>query len=66
MTAYVLYGLLWIVTRNIKIVGHFQRYPCDIVFLPMSIVFGWFHCLFIKTWALFTLNQVRFLLWFPS
>lgn len=44
-------------TKVIKLVGLFRRNPSDIVYLPLSIVFGWFHGL-IKLWALFTLNMV--------
>jgi len=43
-------------TKVIKLVGLFRRNPSDIVYLPLSIVFGWFHG-FIKLWALFTLNM---------
>ena len=44
-------------TKVVKLVGLFRRNPSDIVFLPVSIVFGYFHGL-IKLWALFTLKQV--------
>lgn len=37
--------------------GLFRRNPSDIVFLPLSIAFGYFHGL-IKLYALFTLNMV--------
>jgi hypothetical protein len=43
-------------TKVVKLVGLFRKNPSDIVFLPVSIVFGYFHGL-IKLWALFTLKQ---------
>lgn len=45
--------MLW--TKNIKLVGLFCREPLDIVFLPVSILFGYFHGL-IKIYALLTLR----------
>jgi hypothetical protein len=45
-------------TKVIKLVGLFRRNPQDIVFLPVSIIFGYFHG-FIKLYALLTLNMVR-------
>lgn len=46
-------------TKLIKLVGLFVREPLDIAFLPVSILFGYFHGL-IKLYALFTLRMVRF------
>ncbi|KAK4658438.1 Type 2 glycosyltransferase [Podospora pseudocomata] len=43
-------------TKVVKLVGLFRRNPSDIMFLPVSILFGWFHG-FIKLYALFTLKQ---------
>ncbi|KAI0452380.1 glycosyltransferase family 2 protein [Xylaria acuta] len=43
-------------TKVVKLVGLFQRQPRDIIFLPVSILFGYFHG-FIKLYALFTLNM---------
>ncbi|KAI0383570.1 glycosyltransferase family 2 protein [Hypomontagnella monticulosa] len=43
-------------TKVIKLVGLFRRNPSDIVFLPVSIIFGYFHGL-IKLYALLTLNM---------
>ncbi|KAG5971874.1 hypothetical protein E4U58_007148 [Claviceps cyperi] len=43
-------------TKVVKLIGLFRRNPSDIVFLPLSIVFGYFHGL-IKLYALFTLNM---------
>jgi cellulose synthase/poly-beta-1,6-N-acetylglucosamine synthase-like glycosyltransferase len=42
-------------TKVVKLVGLFVRNPSDLVYLPVSIVFGYFHGL-IKLWALVTLN----------
>jgi hypothetical protein len=44
-------------TKVVKLVGLFVRNPSDLVYLPVSIVFGYFHGL-IKLWALVTLNVV--------
>ncbi|OTB01239.1 glycosyltransferase family 2 protein [Hypoxylon sp. CI-4A] len=43
-------------TKVVKLVGLFRRNPSDIVFLPVSVVFGYFHGL-IKLYALVTLNM---------
>ncbi|EJT69092.1 hypothetical protein GGTG_13360 [Gaeumannomyces tritici R3-111a-1] len=43
-------------TKVVKLVGLFRKNPADIVFLPLSIVFGYLHG-FIKLYALFTLNM---------
>ncbi|RYP54491.1 hypothetical protein DL768_000693 [Monosporascus sp. mg162] len=43
-------------TKVIKLVGLFRRHPSDIVYLPVSVVFGYFHGL-IKLYALMTLNM---------
>ncbi|PKS08275.1 hypothetical protein jhhlp_005219 [Lomentospora prolificans] len=42
--------------KVIKLVGLFRRNPSDIMFLPVSIIFGYFHGL-IKIYALCTLNM---------
>lgn len=44
-------------TKVVKLVGLFVRNPSDLMFLPVSIVFGYFHGL-IKLYALFTLKMV--------
>jgi len=46
-------------TKVVKLVGLFVRNPSDIMFLPASILFGYFHGL-IKLYALFTLKMVSF------
>ncbi|OIW23948.1 hypothetical protein CONLIGDRAFT_585403 [Coniochaeta ligniaria NRRL 30616] len=43
-------------TKVVKLVGLFVRNPCDVMFLPVSILFGYFHGL-IKLYALFTLKM---------
>ena len=44
-------------TKVVKLVGLFRRHPRDVIFLPVSIVFGYFHGL-IKLYALMTLHMV--------
>lgn len=44
-------------TKVVKLIGLFRRQPSDIIFLPVSIIFGYFHGL-IKLYALVTLNMV--------
>ncbi|RWA13115.1 hypothetical protein EKO27_g2007 [Xylaria grammica] len=56
---YLLWSLLifmFAYTKVVKLIGLFRRQPGDIVFLPISILFGYFHGL-IKIYALFTLNM---------
>ncbi|PHH80839.1 hypothetical protein CDD83_3659 [Cordyceps sp. RAO-2017] len=43
-------------TKVVKLMGLFVRNPGDLVFLPVSIAFGYFHGL-IKLYALWTLNM---------
>ncbi|KAI0020078.1 polysaccharide synthase [Xylariomycetidae sp. FL0641] len=43
-------------TKVVKLIGLFRRQPSDILYLPVSIVFGYFHGL-IKLYALVTLNM---------
>ncbi len=44
-------------SKFIKLITHFVRYPIDLVFWPVSVVFGWLHG-FIKVYALITLSEV--------
>jgi hypothetical protein len=44
-------------TKVIKLIGLFTRNPADLKYLPLSILFGWFHG-FIKLYALATLKMV--------
>lgn len=49
---------LWIFTSKwIKLLGHYLRYPVDVLLLPVSIIFGYFHGA-IKMYAVMTLNVV--------
>lgn len=43
-------------TKVVKLVGLFRRNPSDLKYLPVSIIFGYFHGL-IKLYALITLNM---------
>ena len=54
-----IYGLLsWMfVSKFIKLLGHYARFPVDLLLLPVSIFFGWFHG-FIKMYACWTLHEV--------
>lgn len=49
----------WMFTSKfIKLMGHYIRYPSDFLLLPVSITFGYFHSIFIKVYALLSLNIV--------
>jgi hypothetical protein len=48
------------VSKVVKLIGLFVREPSDLIFLPISILFGYFHGL-IKLYALFTLRMVSLL-----
>ncbi|OJJ48071.1 hypothetical protein ASPZODRAFT_1507223 [Penicilliopsis zonata CBS 506.65] len=43
------------ISKWIKLVGHYIRYPVDVLYLPVSILFGYFHGI-IKMYAVLTLN----------
>jgi len=48
--------LTWMfISKFIKLLGHYIRYPVDFLLLPFSILFGYFHG-FIKYYAMSTLN----------
>ena len=50
--------LTWmLITKFIKLMGHYIRYPIDFLLLPISILFGYLHGA-IKARAMFTLNVV--------
>lgn len=50
--------LVWMfISKFIKLVGHYIRYPSDVILLPVSILFGYFHGL-IKLYAACTLSVV--------
>ena len=44
-------------TKVVKLIPHLYRYPMDVKFIPVAIVFGYLHG-FIKIYALLTLNVV--------
>lgn len=51
--------VLWMfVSKFIKLLGHYIRYPVDILLLPVSIIFGYFHG-GVKVYAGISLNVVR-------
>jgi hypothetical protein len=51
----------WLFTKNVKLVGLYRHDIWDIRFLPVSILFGWYHA-FIKLEAACTLDKVLFVL----
>lgn len=57
LLAFALLGFWWLASRLVKLLGHFRHYPADIVFLPLSILFGYFHSVVIKPYALYTLDE---------
>ena len=52
-------GLWMFISKFIKLMGHYIRYPVDVLLLPVSILFGYFHGI-IKIYAVLTLNVVSF------
>lgn len=50
-------GLWMFISKFIKLLGHYIRYPVDVILLPVSILFGYFHGA-IKIYAVLTLNVV--------
>jgi hypothetical protein len=59
---------LWMFTSKwIKLLGHYIRYPVDLLPLPISVIFGYFHGA-IKMYAVMTLNVVSNVLFcsFPA
>ena len=51
--------VIWMfVSKFIKLIGHYIRYPADFLLLPVSIFFGYFHSLAIKVYAMLSLNVV--------
>lgn len=55
-------GIWMFISKFIKLLGHYRRYPADFLLLPVSILFGYFHGA-IKIYAAVTLNVVST---FPS
>ena len=57
MIAVVAQLVFMLLTKVVKLIGLFIREPKDIGFLPISILFGYFHG-WIKLYALLTLRMV--------
>ena len=48
--------LTWmLMSKFLKLLGHYMRHPVDLLLLPVSIIFGYFHGL-IKAKAMLSLN----------
>lgn len=56
-TALILFTLWLLLTKTVKLMPLFLRNPGDLLYLPVSILFGYFHG-FIKFWAWWTRNDV--------
>jgi hypothetical protein len=53
---------MWMVLVKVtKLVPHFYRHPGDLCFIPLTLVFGYFHGL-IKYYSLLTIKNVGILL----
>jgi hypothetical protein len=52
--------LFWIVfgCRLVKYLEHFARHPADLVYIPVIPLFGYYHSVFIKLRAMFSLQVV--------
>lgn len=46
-----------VLSKFIKLVSHFVRFPVDIFLWPASVLFGWFHGI-IKMHAMLTVTEV--------
>lgn len=55
LTGWIVLVVWYLFTKVIKRVGLLTRHPSDIVFIPVSIIFGFLHG-FIKIYALYTWN----------
>jgi hypothetical protein len=47
---------IFLISKTVKLWGHYARYPEDIRFIPLYIGFGYFHCL-MKAYGLLTLHE---------
>ncbi|KAK8194381.1 Type 2 glycosyltransferase [Zalaria obscura] len=47
---------IFVFAKTVKLIGHFIRYPADIVLLPVSIMFGYVHGI-LKLCGLLTLSE---------
>ena len=55
----------WVFAKTIKLVPHLLRNPGDVRFVPVSILFGYFHNL-IKLCGCITVTEVRWQRGLPS
>lgn len=55
-TVYAVFAAWLVFTKLVKLVPHFRRYPKDLKYIPVSIVFSYLHGL-INIYALCTLHQ---------
>lgn len=62
---FLLLACWMLMSKFIKLMGHYIRYPADFLLLPVSILFGYLHGL-IKVYAMLTLNVVRWILHFGA
>jgi cellulose synthase/poly-beta-1,6-N-acetylglucosamine synthase-like glycosyltransferase len=50
--------VFWILlTKFVKLIPHYKRYPGDVCYFPVTVLFGYFHS-FIKLWTLLTVNSM--------
>lgn len=56
--ALVIFGLWTLFTKVVKLIPHFCRYPADLKFLPVSILFSYLHG-FLSLYAAATLTQTQ-------
>lgn len=55
--------LSWVIfTKSVKLLPHLLRYPADGLLLPVSWLYGYFHSIFIKVYAMLTLDAVSTLI----
>lgn len=57
-TAFLIFFMWLLFTKTVKLLPYFFRYPSDIKFLPVSILFGYLHG-FLKAYTLLTVHKVR-------
>jgi hypothetical protein len=57
VTLRVTFLIWWLAAKNIKLMGLYRRNIWDIRFMPVSILFTYFHS-YIKAQALFSLSEV--------
>lgn len=57
LTAFLLFFMWLLFTKTVKLLPYFWRYPSDIKFLPVSILFGYLHG-FLKLYTLVTVHKV--------